>query len=155
VTPAPASVKAFEESCVTCGGAHYLMDPELVEYTIKVPPPLVQKPLAPLQKIYEMPKRDPLHPNIPYPSMMNKEKQQDKDEIQIHKFWQMFKQLHINISLADWYRIFTKGRKIKQKRTKQSGMEKRGKAKVKSKPKSTKVKKSSQKPTKRSQILKL
>nr|GEW16490.1 reverse transcriptase domain-containing protein [Tanacetum cinerariifolium] len=26
---------------------------------------------------------------------------QDKDEIQIHKFWQMFKQLHINITLVD------------------------------------------------------
>ncbi|GKB15580.1 reverse transcriptase domain-containing protein [Tanacetum coccineum] len=70
-----------------------LTDPELVEYTVKVPPPLVQKPQAPSQKYYEMPKRDPLHPNISYPSRMNKEKQQDKDEIQIHKFWQMFKQL--------------------------------------------------------------
>nr|GEV05490.1 hypothetical protein [Tanacetum cinerariifolium] len=44
---------------------------------------------------------DPLHPNIPYPSRMHKQKQQNKDEIQIHKFWQMFKQLHINITLAD------------------------------------------------------
>nr|GEY17820.1 hypothetical protein [Tanacetum cinerariifolium] len=26
---------------------------------------------------------------------------QDKDEIQMHKFWKMFKQLHINITLAD------------------------------------------------------
>nr|GEY18079.1 hypothetical protein [Tanacetum cinerariifolium] len=26
---------------------------------------------------------------------------QEKDEVQIHKFWQMFKQLHINITLAD------------------------------------------------------
>ncbi|GJY14003.1 hypothetical protein Tco_0383312 [Tanacetum coccineum] len=32
---------------------------------------------------------------------MYKEKQKDKDEIQIHKFWKMFKQLHINITLAD------------------------------------------------------
>ncbi|GJS78352.1 reverse transcriptase domain-containing protein, partial [Tanacetum coccineum] len=89
-----------------------LTDPELVEYTIKVPPPLVQKPQAPLQKIYEMPKRDPLHPNIPYPSRMNKEKQQDKDEIQIHKFWQMFKQLHINISLADALILIPKYQKM-------------------------------------------
>nr|GEV49367.1 hypothetical protein [Tanacetum cinerariifolium] len=44
---------------------------------------------------------DPLHPNIPYPSRMLKQKQQEKDEVQIHKFWQMFKQLHINITLAD------------------------------------------------------
>ncbi|GKE43241.1 reverse transcriptase domain-containing protein [Tanacetum coccineum] len=51
-----------------------LTDPKLAEYTIKVPPPLVQKPQAPLQKSYEMPKRDPLHPNIPYPSRMYKEK---------------------------------------------------------------------------------
>ncbi|GKD98387.1 hypothetical protein Tco_1382284 [Tanacetum coccineum] len=46
-----------------------LMDPELVE------------PQAPSQKSYEMPKKDPLHPNIPYLLRMNKEKQQDKDEI--------------------------------------------------------------------------
>nr|GEV51625.1 hypothetical protein [Tanacetum cinerariifolium] len=45
--------------------------------------------------------RDHLHPNIPYPSRMHKQKQQDKDEIQIHKFWQIFKQLHINITLDD------------------------------------------------------
>nr|GEX24547.1 hypothetical protein [Tanacetum cinerariifolium] len=32
---------------------------------------------------------------------MHKQKQQEKDEVQIHKFWQMFKQLHINITLAD------------------------------------------------------
>ncbi|GJZ10629.1 reverse transcriptase domain-containing protein, partial [Tanacetum coccineum] len=89
-----------------------LTNPELVEYTIKVPPLLVQKPQAPLQKSYEMPKRDPLHHNIPYPSRMNKEKQQDKDEIQIHKFWQMFKQLHINISLADALILIPKYQKM-------------------------------------------
>nr|GEV89072.1 reverse transcriptase domain-containing protein [Tanacetum cinerariifolium] len=56
-----------------------LTDQDLAEYTIK----------------------DPLHPNIPYPLRMLKQKQQEKDEVQIHKFWQMFKQLHINITLAD------------------------------------------------------
>ncbi|GJX51030.1 reverse transcriptase domain-containing protein [Tanacetum coccineum] len=59
-----------------------------------------------------MPKRDPLHPNIPYPSRMYKEKQQDKDEIQIHKFWQMFKQLHINITLADALILIPKYQKM-------------------------------------------
>ncbi|GKB45534.1 retrovirus-related pol polyprotein from transposon TNT 1-94 [Tanacetum coccineum] len=87
-------------------------DPELAEYTIKVPPPLVQKPQAPSQKSYEMPKRDPLHPNIPYPSRMYKEKQQDKVEIQIHKFWQMFKQLHINITLAEALILIPKYQKM-------------------------------------------
>nr|GEV35377.1 DNA-directed DNA polymerase [Tanacetum cinerariifolium] len=41
-------------------------DPDLVEYTIKVPPP-----------------------------------PQEKDEVQIQKFWQMFKQLHLNITFAE------------------------------------------------------
>ncbi|GJZ55285.1 hypothetical protein Tco_0610478 [Tanacetum coccineum] len=78
-----------------------LTDPELAEYTIKVPPPLVQKAKPTSLKNYVVLKRDPLHPNIPYPSRMNQEKQQEKDEVQNQKFWQMFKQLHIKISLAD------------------------------------------------------
>nr|GEZ57340.1 hypothetical protein [Tanacetum cinerariifolium] len=78
-----------------------LTDQDLVEYTIKVPPPLVQKPKPPTQRNFVVHQRDPLHPTIPYPSRMPKQKQQEKDEVQIHKFWQMFKQLHINITLAD------------------------------------------------------
>nr|GEY23393.1 reverse transcriptase domain-containing protein [Tanacetum cinerariifolium] len=74
---------------------------ELGEFTIKVPPPLVQKAKPPSKRNYVVHQRDLLHPNIPYPSRMHKQKQQDKDEIQIHKFWQMFKQLHINFTLAD------------------------------------------------------
>nr|GFB97968.1 ribonuclease H-like domain-containing protein [Tanacetum cinerariifolium] len=78
-----------------------LMDPKLSEFTIKVPPLFVLKAKPPSQRNYVVHQRDPLYPNIPYPSRMHKKKQQDKDEIQIHKFWQMFKQLHINITLAD------------------------------------------------------
>nr|GEU78012.1 reverse transcriptase domain-containing protein [Tanacetum cinerariifolium] len=89
-----------------------LTDLDLAEYTIKVPPPLVQKPQAPSQKSYEIPKRDPLHPNIPYPLRMYKEKEQDKDEIQIHEFWKMFKQLHINITLADALILISKYQKM-------------------------------------------
>ncbi|GJV60946.1 hypothetical protein Tco_1467046 [Tanacetum coccineum] len=74
-----------------------LTDPELAEYTIKVPPPLVQKAKPTSLKNYVVHKRDPLYPNIPYPSRMHQEKQQEKDEVQIHKFWQMFKQVHINV----------------------------------------------------------
>ncbi|GJQ96358.1 reverse transcriptase domain-containing protein [Tanacetum coccineum] len=73
-------------------------DPEHGEFTIKVPPPLVQKAK---QRNFVIHQRDPRHPNIPYPSRMNQEKQKEKDDVQIHKFWQMFKQLHINITLAD------------------------------------------------------
>ncbi|GJR69377.1 reverse transcriptase domain-containing protein [Tanacetum coccineum] len=78
-----------------------LTDPNLTEFTIKVPPPLVQKAKPPLQRNYVVHQRDPRHPHIPYPSRMNQEKHKEKDKVQIHKFWQMFKQLHINITLAD------------------------------------------------------
>nr|GEV32380.1 hypothetical protein [Tanacetum cinerariifolium] len=43
---------------------------------------------------------------------MHKQKQQEKDKDQIHKFWQMFKQLHINITLADALIIIPKYHKM-------------------------------------------
>nr|GEU44882.1 hypothetical protein [Tanacetum cinerariifolium] len=49
-----------------------LMDQDLAEYTIKVPPPLVQKPKPPSQRNFFVHQRDPLHPNIPYPSRTHK-----------------------------------------------------------------------------------
>ncbi|GJZ21201.1 reverse transcriptase domain-containing protein [Tanacetum coccineum] len=78
-----------------------LTDPEHGEFTIEVPPPLVQKAKPPSQRNFVIHQRDPRFPHIPYPLRMHQEKRQEKDEVQIHKFWQMFKQLHINISLAD------------------------------------------------------
>nr|GFB09440.1 hypothetical protein [Tanacetum cinerariifolium] len=57
-----------------------LMDQDLTEYTIKVPPPLVKKSKPPSQRNFVMHQRDPLHPNIPYPSRMHKQKRQKKDE---------------------------------------------------------------------------
>nr|GEU44006.1 hypothetical protein [Tanacetum cinerariifolium] len=67
-----------------------LTDQDLAEYTIK----------------------DPLYPNIPYPLRMLKQKQQEKDEVQIQKFRQMFKQLHINITLADALILMPKYQKM-------------------------------------------
>nr|GEU97296.1 hypothetical protein [Tanacetum cinerariifolium] len=43
-------------------------DPNLSEYTIKVPPPPIQKYKPLSQREYVVHQRDPLHPNIPYPS---------------------------------------------------------------------------------------
>ncbi|GKD53218.1 reverse transcriptase domain-containing protein [Tanacetum coccineum] len=45
--------------------------------------------------------RNPHQPPIPYPSRLNKEKLQDKSDIQIHRFLQMFKKLHFNISFPE------------------------------------------------------
>nr|GEY41222.1 reverse transcriptase domain-containing protein [Tanacetum cinerariifolium] len=55
-------------------------DPDLAEFTIKIPPPPVQKYKPPSQREFVVHKRDPLYPNIPYPSRMLKQKQQEKDE---------------------------------------------------------------------------
>nr|GFA32869.1 hypothetical protein [Tanacetum cinerariifolium] len=57
-----------------------LTDQDLAEYTIKVPPPLVQRCKPPSQRNFVVHQRDPFHPNIPYPSRMLKQKQQEKDE---------------------------------------------------------------------------
>nr|GEV38334.1 hypothetical protein [Tanacetum cinerariifolium] len=53
-------------------------DQDLAEYTTTVPPPLVQKPKSPSQREFVVHQKDPLHPNIPYPSRMHKQKQQEK-----------------------------------------------------------------------------
>ncbi|GKD51917.1 reverse transcriptase domain-containing protein [Tanacetum coccineum] len=50
-----------------------LTDPEHGEFTIKVPPPLVQKAKPPSQRNYVVHQRDPRYPHIPYPSRMNQE----------------------------------------------------------------------------------
>nr|GEY60736.1 reverse transcriptase domain-containing protein [Tanacetum cinerariifolium] len=89
-----------------------LTDLELDEYTVKVPPPLVQKAKPPLLRNYVVHQRVPRHPHIPYPSRLNQEKQQEKDEIQIYKFCQMFKQLHINITLSDALILIPKYQKL-------------------------------------------
>nr|GEY09797.1 hypothetical protein [Tanacetum cinerariifolium] len=87
-------------------------DPYVAEYTIKVPPPPAQKYNPPSQREYVVHQRDPLHPNIPYPSRMLKQKQQEKDAVQIQNFWQMFKQLHINITLVDALILMPKYQKM-------------------------------------------
>ncbi|GJV29445.1 reverse transcriptase domain-containing protein [Tanacetum coccineum] len=84
-------------------------NPKHGEFTIKVPHPLVQKAK---QRNFVIHQRDPRHLNIPYPSRMNQEKQKEKDDVQIHKFWQMFKQLHINITLADALILILKYQKM-------------------------------------------
>nr|GEZ30020.1 reverse transcriptase domain-containing protein [Tanacetum cinerariifolium] len=77
-------------------------DPDHAEYNIKVPPPPpVKKPKPPSQRNFVIHTRDSLPSRILYPSRMLKQKQQEKDDIQIQKFWNMFKQLHINITLAE------------------------------------------------------
>nr|GEU98820.1 hypothetical protein [Tanacetum cinerariifolium] len=91
------SVNPEEDECVE----ETYTDPDLMKYTIKVPPPLVQKPKPLIQRNFVLHTRDSPLPHIPYPSRMLKQKKQEKYDIQIQKFWNMFKQLHLNITLAE------------------------------------------------------
>nr|GEZ22575.1 hypothetical protein [Tanacetum cinerariifolium]GEZ25657.1 hypothetical protein [Tanacetum cinerariifolium] len=98
--PIPTPLKSVtpeEDECVE----ETYTDPDLAEYTIKLLFPPVHKPKPPIQRNFVLHTRDSPLLNIPYPSRMLKEKQQEKDEIQIQKFWHMFKQLHLNITLAE------------------------------------------------------
>nr|GEV21446.1 hypothetical protein [Tanacetum cinerariifolium] len=61
-------------------------DPDLAEYTIKVPPPPVQKYKPPSQRNFIVHTRDSPLLNIPYPSRMLKQKQQEKDEKMLKAF---------------------------------------------------------------------
>nr|GEZ56978.1 reverse transcriptase domain-containing protein [Tanacetum cinerariifolium] len=93
----PKSVNQEEDECVK----ETYTDPDHAKYNIKVPPPPpVQKPKPQIQRNFILHTRDSLPPHIPYPSRMLKQKQQEIDDIQIQKFGNMFKQLHLNITLA-------------------------------------------------------
>nr|GEY01335.1 reverse transcriptase domain-containing protein [Tanacetum cinerariifolium] len=107
--PTPSrSINLEEDECVE----ETFTKPDLAEYTIKVSPPPAQKYKPSSQREYVVHQRDLRYPNIPYPSRMLKQKQQEKDEVQIHKFRQMFKQLHINITLADALILMPKYQKM-------------------------------------------
>nr|GEX52851.1 reverse transcriptase domain-containing protein [Tanacetum cinerariifolium] len=83
--------------------------------TIPTPPPLInsKEDERVEETLTDMDlSKDPLHPNIPYPSRMLKQKQQEKDKVRIHKFWQMFKQLHVNITLVDALILMPKNQKM-------------------------------------------
>ncbi|GKC62448.1 reverse transcriptase domain-containing protein [Tanacetum coccineum] len=142
-TPPPASVKAVEEICVTCGGAHpYYQCLAADGNTFPEYRDNIQGYVAAAAGNYNQGNsgyRPPAittrsglvldGPSFPMPppfinleederveessnGTRNMEKRQEKDEVQIHKFWQMFKQLHINISLADALILIPKYQKM-------------------------------------------
>ncbi|GJU30639.1 reverse transcriptase domain-containing protein [Tanacetum coccineum] len=84
------------------------MREDILQITIRVPPLVVQSspvfgsfelPPAPSTS-FVIPEQNLHQPQIPYPSRLNKEKLQDKSDIQIHSFLQMIKKLHFNISFS-------------------------------------------------------
>ncbi|GJZ15620.1 reverse transcriptase domain-containing protein [Tanacetum coccineum] len=103
VPPSPSSSKEVDREPET------KTDHVFTESTTNVPPPVVQPssnstsselPPAPISSP-KIPEPNPHQPPIPYPSRLNKENLQGKDDIQIHSFLQMFKKIHFNISFSE------------------------------------------------------
>nr|GEV60753.1 reverse transcriptase domain-containing protein [Tanacetum cinerariifolium] len=139
VTPAP--VKAVEESCITCGGAHAHYNclntdsnqpsvcvakgtynqvaPQNRASNFMAPPGFAPteettdkeqsnfqgstahiQPLVTLIPEPDVPRTLP-KPNIPYPSRLNDQKLGEKATNQMEKFFQIFQDLHFDISFTD------------------------------------------------------
>nr|GEZ35897.1 hypothetical protein [Tanacetum cinerariifolium] len=123
--PPPAQVKAIEEICVTCGGSgtppgNTIANPKgkLKAITIRnglvtegptVPnPPKSVNPEEDecVEEMYTDPDHAEYNIKVPPPPP------QEKDDIQIQKFWNMFKQLHLNITLAEALVLMPKYQKM-------------------------------------------
>nr|GEV58275.1 reverse transcriptase domain-containing protein [Tanacetum cinerariifolium] len=89
VTPTP--VKAVEESCVTCGGAHVYYNCPIIDSN---------QPSVSVATEPDFPKTLP-KPNIPYPLRFNDQKLRKKATNQMEKFFKIFQDLHFDISFAD------------------------------------------------------
>ncbi|GKF72419.1 hypothetical protein Tco_0208533 [Tanacetum coccineum] len=95
----PATIKAVEELCVTCGSNHHFNHCPLtrggndfpVFHDNIQPPPLVQE-----QTKDKEPTEEPsivankAKPNLTYPSRLNKQKIREKDDILSSKFMEIF-----------------------------------------------------------------
>ncbi|GKB53179.1 hypothetical protein Tco_0903932 [Tanacetum coccineum] len=49
---------------------------------------------------------------LPYPSRLEREKKDSNDKVQIQKFWEMFKKIHVDITLADALILMPKYQKM-------------------------------------------
>nr|GEZ17059.1 reverse transcriptase domain-containing protein [Tanacetum cinerariifolium] len=94
---APATVKAVKESYVTCSGAHSYHNCTLPSNTI-ANPRIDMKAIT--TRSVSAPKPN-LKSSIPYPPRRNNEKNREKANNQIEKFYQIFKDMSFEISFVD------------------------------------------------------
>nr|GEU89882.1 reverse transcriptase domain-containing protein [Tanacetum cinerariifolium] len=87
----PATAKVVEKTCVICGGAHAYYDCIATDSN----QPSICAATEP-----DVPKTQP-KPNIPYPSRLNDQKLREKATNQMEKFFQIFHDLHFDISFVD------------------------------------------------------
>nr|GFA84642.1 reverse transcriptase domain-containing protein [Tanacetum cinerariifolium] len=92
-----APAKAVKKVYVTCGGAHAYYECIATDRsTAQVQPPVVPISIPEL----DVPRTQP-KPSIPYPSRLHDQKLREKATNQMEKFFQIFHDLHFDISFAD------------------------------------------------------
>ena len=69
--------------------------------TKDIQPPVVQTSKGKEKVIFETEKEIPVKTKLPYPSRLNEQKHREKDKNHMEKFYQIFQELHFDISLAD------------------------------------------------------
>nr|GEY78674.1 reverse transcriptase domain-containing protein [Tanacetum cinerariifolium] len=115
-TPPPTPIKAVEETCVTCGDAHpnTVANPKgELKATTTYSGLVIDGPTIPTPSRSINPEEDDcVEETFTDPDLAEYTIKQEKDEVQIHKFWQMFKKLHINITLADALILMPKYQKM-------------------------------------------
>ncbi|GKF25666.1 hypothetical protein Tco_0081560, partial [Tanacetum coccineum] len=82
------------------------VQPESSQSTARVQPPVVQikekaqnKEKEPIFEPSVVNEPFKTKTNLPYPSRVEKDKKGENDKVQIQKFWEMFKKIHVNITL--------------------------------------------------------
>jgi hypothetical protein len=69
--------------------------------TENIQPPVVQTSKGKDKVVNETENVIPVKTNLPFPSRLNEQKHREKDKNQIEKFYQIFQELHFEITLAD------------------------------------------------------
>ncbi|GKA79656.1 reverse transcriptase domain-containing protein, partial [Tanacetum coccineum] len=81
-----------------------------------IQPPVIQKSQDPViqSQVDNSPlSKEPSKKNrLPYPSRVEHEKKGANDKVQIQKFWEMFKKIHVDITLADALILMPKYQKM-------------------------------------------
>ncbi|GJZ19205.1 hypothetical protein Tco_0555795 [Tanacetum coccineum] len=111
-TPAKTPSKSSEESFALFVP---LVD-KVLPSTKDIQPPVIQKSQDPVKPVSSpispepssaqvdnssLSKESSKETKLPYPSRVEHEKKGENDKVQIQKFWEMFKKIHVDITLAD------------------------------------------------------
>ncbi|GJW11093.1 hypothetical protein Tco_1576920 [Tanacetum coccineum] len=105
LVPTPVPIKAVEEKCTTCGSNHSFNVCPMTRGGYESP--VYHDNFQQFQQTASVvdnspPSKEPSkETKIPYPSRVDHEKKGENDKVQIQKFWEMFKKIHVDITLAE------------------------------------------------------